>query len=42
MIVRVAVVAAAVFLAIATWEPGLGPSFRRYITTGLVASLTRR
>ena len=33
MIVRVAVVAAAVFLAIATWEPGLGPSFRRYITT---------
>ncbi len=33
MIVRVAVVAAAVFLAIATWEPGMGPSFRRYITT---------
>src|SRR5437867_3768692 len=33
MIVRVVVVAAAVFLAIATWEPGLGPSFRRYITT---------
>ena len=31
MVVRVAVVAAAVFLAIATWEPGLGPSFRRYI-----------
>jgi protein NrfD len=33
LIVRVAVVAAAVFLAIATWEPGMGPSFRRYITT---------
>ena len=33
MILRVTVVAAAVFLAIATWEPGLGPSFRRYITT---------
>jgi protein NrfD len=31
MVVRVAVVAAAVFLAIATWEPGAGPSFRRYI-----------
>jgi len=33
MLVRVVVVVAAVFLAIATWEPGLGPSFRRYITT---------
>jgi len=33
MVVRVAVVAAAVFVAIATWEPGLGPSFRRYITS---------
>jgi protein NrfD len=33
LIVRVVVVAAAVFLAIATWEPGMGPSFRRYITT---------
>ena len=32
-IVRVAVVAAAVFLAIATWEPGMGPSFQRYITS---------
>jgi hypothetical protein len=31
MVVRVAVVAAAVFVAIATWEPGLGPSFRYYI-----------
>ena len=33
MVVRIAVVVAAVFLAIATWEPGTGPSFRRYITT---------
>ena len=33
LVVRVVVVAAAVFLAIATWEPGLGPSFRRYITS---------
>jgi hypothetical protein len=31
MVVRIAVVAAAVFVAIATWEPGLGPSFRHYI-----------
>jgi hypothetical protein len=31
MVIRVAVVAAAVFLAIATWQPGLGPSFRHYI-----------
>jgi protein NrfD len=31
MIVRVVVVGAAVFLAIATWQPGLGPSFRHYI-----------
>ena len=31
MVVRVAVVAAAVFVAIATWEPGTGPSFRYYI-----------
>src|SRR5258708_11447286 len=32
MVVRVAVVIAAVFFAIATWQPGLGvPSFRRYI-----------
>jgi len=32
MVVRVAVVAAAVFFAIATWQPGLGvPSFRHYI-----------
>jgi hypothetical protein len=31
MVIRVAVVAAAVFLAIVTWQPGLGPSFRHYI-----------
>ena len=33
MLVRVVVVAAAVFLAIATWQPGLGPSFQHYITS---------
>jgi protein NrfD len=33
MVVRVVVVAAAVFLAIVTWQPGLGPSFRYYITS---------
>jgi protein NrfD len=31
MIVRVVVVAAAVFLAIAAWQPAFGPSFRHYI-----------
>jgi hypothetical protein len=31
MVLRVLVVAAVVFVAIATWQPGLGPSFRRYI-----------
>jgi hypothetical protein len=31
MVVRIAVVGAAVFVAIATWEPGSGPSFSRYI-----------
>jgi hypothetical protein len=31
MVVRMAVVVAAVFFAIATWQPGLGPSFRHYI-----------
>ncbi|MBI3402855.1 MAG: hypothetical protein HY048_15670 [Acidobacteria bacterium] len=31
MIVRVAVVTASVVFAIATWQPGLGPSFRHYI-----------
>ena len=33
MAVRVAVVAVAVIVAIATWQPGLGPSFRHYITS---------
>jgi len=33
MVVRVAVVLAAVFLANAVWEPGLGPSFRHYVTS---------
>jgi protein NrfD len=33
MVVRVAVVTAAVVFAIATWQPGLGPSFRHYITS---------
>ncbi len=31
MVVRVAVVAAAVIVAVATWHPGLGPSFRYYM-----------
>jgi hypothetical protein len=31
MVVRIAVVVAAVSVAILTWQPGLGPSFRRYI-----------
>ena len=31
MVVRVVVVAAAIFVAIATWEPGAGPSFQYYI-----------
>jgi len=31
MVVRVVVVGAAVFIAIATWRPGLGPSFQHYI-----------
>jgi protein NrfD len=33
MILRVVVVAAAVLMAIVTWQPGLGPSFRHYITS---------
>ena len=33
MVVRVVVVVAAVVVAIETWQPGLGPSFRRYITS---------
>ena len=31
MVVRIAVVAAAVYFAISTWQPGLGPSFRYYV-----------
>jgi protein NrfD len=31
MAVRVAVVGAAIFFGIASWEPGLGPNFSRYI-----------
>ena len=31
MVIRIAVVVAAVVFAIATWQPGLGPSFRHYI-----------
>jgi protein NrfD len=31
MVIRIAVVVAAVLVAIAMWEPGLGPSFRYYI-----------
>ena len=31
MVLRIVVVAAAVFLAIVTWQPGAGPSFRYYI-----------
>ena len=31
MVVRVVVVAAAIFVAIVSWQPGLGPSFRGYI-----------
>ena len=30
LVLRIAVVAAAVFIAIVTWQPGLGPSFRHY------------
>jgi protein NrfD len=31
LVVRVAVVAAAIIVAVMTWEPGLGPSFRHYV-----------
>jgi protein NrfD len=31
MVIRIAVVTAAVVFAIVTWQPGLGPSFERYI-----------
>ena len=33
MVVRIAVVGAAVFGGIVLWQPGLGPSFRHYITS---------
>jgi protein NrfD len=33
MVVRIVVVGAAVFVAMVTWEPGLGPSFRAYVTS---------
>jgi protein NrfD len=33
MVLRVVVVGAAVVTAIITWQPGLGPSFRHYITS---------
>ena len=33
MVVRVVVVVAAVVVAVETWQPGLGPSFRHYITS---------
>jgi protein NrfD len=33
IVVRIVVVTAAVFLAIATWQPGMGPSFARYATS---------
>jgi len=31
LVLRIAVVGAAIFFAIATWEPGMGPSFRHYV-----------
>ena len=33
LVVRVSVIAAAVILSIAMWQPGMGPSFRYYITS---------
>ena len=33
MVLRVVVVLAAIVVALATWQPGLGPSFHRYITS---------
>jgi hypothetical protein len=33
LVLRIAVVVAAIVFAIATWEPGMGPSFRHYITS---------
>jgi len=31
LVLRVAVVAAAIIVAVMTWQPGLGPSFRHYV-----------
>src|SRR4029077_14033418 len=31
LVLRIAVVAAAIFVAVVTWQPGLGPSFRHYV-----------
>ena len=31
LVVRIVVVAAAIFMAIAAWQPGMGPSFERYV-----------
>lgn len=33
MVVRVVVVAAAIIVAVATWQPGTGPNFGRYVTS---------
>jgi len=33
MVVRIVVVVAAIVVALATWQPGLGPSFHRYIVS---------
>src|SRR3979411_3090867 len=33
MVLRIVVVSAAVFLALGTWPPGFGPSFRHYISS---------
>jgi protein NrfD len=33
MVLRIVIVTAAVLMAIMTWQPGLGPSFRHYITS---------
>jgi len=33
MVVRVLVVAAAIIVAVATWQPGAGPNFARYVTS---------
>jgi protein NrfD len=33
MLIRIVVVGAAVFFAIAAWQPGTGPNFRQYVTS---------